>query len=138
MSTQHRPTFHAAVGQANAGPTGLKTYHFSSKDQAAHTKMKYRAVGQSSSSDMVHRDLAAELDRREREFVAEKNKHIAGIEEEEKAVDTKRLLITAAESTAATSEPTKTYDDADAQGSDDDFDSSRWVSALSVIIIVYV
>jgi len=123
MSTQHRPTFHAAVGRSESGPA-VRTFHFSAKDQAAHTKLKYRTPGQASSSDMIHRDLAAELERREREFVAEKNKHIADIEEEEKAVDTKRLLLTSTADSAATG-PSKKYDDTDAKGSDDDFDSSR-------------
>lgn len=122
MSTQHRPTFHAAVGRGDSGPA-VRTFHFSAKDQAAHTKLKYRAAGQASDVDMMHRDLAAELDRREREFVAEKNRHVSEIEAEEKAVDTKRLLLTAAVTAAA---PTKTYDDADAKGSDDDFNSSRF------------
>lgn len=125
MSTQHRPTFHAAVGRTESGPS-VRTFHFSSKDQAAHTKMKYRVSGQASSSDMINRDLVAELERREREFVAEKTKHLCAIEAEEKAVDTKLLMIAAAESIVPATAPVKVYDDADAEGSADGFDSSRF------------
>ena len=122
MSTQHRPTFHFAVGQSG-GPTGLRTYHFSSKDQTAHTKLKYRRDGQASSSDMKYRDLAAELDRREKDFLEEKHKHIESIEEEEKAVDTKQLLLTSG--AGDDSVDMSKYDDADAGGSDSGFGSSR-------------
>jgi protein CWC15 len=74
---------------------------------------------------MRYRDLAGELDRREQEFAAEKNSHVLQIQAEESAVDTQRLLLTAAEGLgSASNKAPAAYDDADAEGSDDDFESS--------------
>lgn len=144
MSTQHRPTFHPAVG-ASSGSSGARSYHFSVKDQAAHTRMKYRAPGQASREEMMRRDLAEELERKEMQLLQEKRATLSAVEQEEKKVDAhKVLMLTAAavpaaadkasegsassssSSAAAAGPAAKKYDDSDAKGSDSDgFESSR-------------
>jgi protein CWC15 len=123
MSNTHRPTYYAPMGQKQSN-IGVPTYSFSVKDQTAHTRMKYRTAGQASAEEMKSRDLAVELERKEAQLVQEKNKSISSVLEEEKHVDTTKLLI----SDRAHSERTSAaeFDDADAKASDDDFGSSRY------------
>jgi len=54
MTTAHKPTYHPAVGSANQG--GYR-YHaprqqFSSRDLTAHTRMKYRKIGQNAPKEV--------------------------------------------------------------------------------------
>lgn len=60
MSTSHRPTYHSAVGKSSYG--GIRSRHSSAKDQASHTTLKFRQVGQASEDEMVFRDLKTELE----------------------------------------------------------------------------
>jgi len=67
MTTAHKPTWHPAVG---GGAQGGYRYHaprlqFSSRDMAAHTKLKIRQPGQSAPDEVEARDLKAELRDRE-------------------------------------------------------------------------
>ncbi|EIN06415.1 Cwf15/Cwc15 cell cycle control protein [Punctularia strigosozonata HHB-11173 SS5] len=57
MSTAHRPTWDPA--QARDVKGGSR--QFSVRDMASHTKLKFRQPGQTSTSDVVKRDLRAEL-----------------------------------------------------------------------------
>ncbi|KAF7980140.1 hypothetical protein HWV62_24648 [Athelia sp. TMB] len=57
MSTAHRPTWDPA--QAKDVKGGSR--QFSVRDMAAHTKLKFRQPGQTSTSDVKQRDLRAEL-----------------------------------------------------------------------------
>ncbi|KAJ3575280.1 hypothetical protein NP233_g1214 [Leucocoprinus birnbaumii] len=57
MSTAHRPTWDPA--QAKDVKGGSR--QFSVRDMAAHTKLKFRQVGQTSSAEVKKRDLRAEL-----------------------------------------------------------------------------
>lgn len=57
MSTAHRPTWDPA--QAKDVKGGSR--QFSVRDMAAHTKLKFRQVGQTSSTEVAKRDLRAEL-----------------------------------------------------------------------------
>ncbi|KAI0821301.1 Pre-mRNA-splicing factor Cwf15/Cwc15 [Irpex lacteus] len=57
MSTAHRPTWDPA--QAKDVKGGSR--QFSSKDMAAHTKLKFRQPGQTSTAEVAKRDLRAEL-----------------------------------------------------------------------------
>lgn len=88
--------------------------------------MKFRQIGQGSLKDLSERDLRRELDRKEEEYLASKQKNILLIAEEEKKVEVPRLLTNAP---ANTSEVLSKYDDADAavEDSDADLDSSRCV-----------
>ena len=124
MSNTHRPTYYAPIGQKQVN-IGMPTFSFSVKDQTAHTKMKYRAQGQSSSSEMRERNLAEELERKELQLLHEKNKNISVIVEEEKKVDTTKFLLMDKAQVVSSS---AAFDDADAKGSDDGFESSRSVS----------
>ncbi|KAG6865468.1 hypothetical protein C0991_002295 [Blastosporella zonata] len=57
MSTAHRPTWDPA--QAKDVKGGSR--QFSVRDMAAHTKLKFRQVGQTSTAEVKKRDLRAEL-----------------------------------------------------------------------------
>ncbi|KAI5119822.1 hypothetical protein M0805_004757 [Coniferiporia weirii] len=57
MSTAHRPTWDPA--QAKEVKGGSRQY--SARDVASHTKLKFRQPGQTSTSEVVKRDLRAEL-----------------------------------------------------------------------------
>lgn len=72
MSTAHRPTWDPA--QAREVKGGSRQY--SSRDMAAHTKLKFRQPGQTSAAEVMKRDLrlellAAEEEARERKRKAE-------------------------------------------------------------------
>jgi protein CWC15 len=60
MSTAARPTFHAAQGRTTYG--GSYTMAVSAKDQAAHTKLKFRKFGQASVDEMTTKDLKSNLE----------------------------------------------------------------------------
>lgn len=122
MTTAARPTYYAAIGKQDYG--GFKSRAVCAKDQAAHTKLKYRQPGQSTLSEVGNTDdLRYELDRKEQEYASQKNKAITMILQEEKKVDVPLLLKNKPE---IDQEVLKKYDDADIEGdSDDGFDSSR-------------
>ena len=88
MTTAHRPTYHPAVGSANAGGfrfhTPRQTVH--SRDLTAHTKLKLRQPGQSSQQELQQRDLRQELIDRERKHALQagiERRRITGEDEDE-------------------------------------------------------
>lgn len=128
MTTAARPTYHAAIGNTlNYG--GFKSRAVCAKDQAAHTKLKFRQFGQATQEELRNVDLKYDLDRKEEEHIVQKNKAIVMILNEEKKVDIPLLLKNKPE---VNEEVLKKYDDSDVdQGSDDGFDSSRYLILLS-------
>ncbi|KAJ3509345.1 hypothetical protein NLJ89_g5264 [Agrocybe chaxingu] len=70
MSTAHRPTWDPA--QARDVKGGSR--QFSVRDMAAHTKLKFRQAGQTSTSEVQKRDLRAELLAAEQEARNKKRK----------------------------------------------------------------
>ncbi|KAF8911558.1 Pre-mRNA-splicing factor Cwf15/Cwc15 [Gymnopilus junonius] len=70
MSTAHRPTWDPA--QAKDVKGGSR--QFSVRDMAAHTKLKFRQVGQTSEGEVKKRDLRAELLAAEQEARNKKRK----------------------------------------------------------------
>ncbi|THH17095.1 hypothetical protein EW146_g3648 [Bondarzewia mesenterica] len=70
MSTAHRPTWDPA--QAKDVKGGSR--QFSARDMAAHTKLKFRQAGQTSTDEVKKRDLRAELLAAEMEARARKRK----------------------------------------------------------------
>ncbi|KAK7436530.1 complexed with cef1p [Stygiomarasmius scandens] len=70
MSTAHRPTWDPA--QARDVKGGSR--QFSVRDMAAHTKLKFRQVGQTSAEEIKKRDLRAELLAAEQEARNKKRK----------------------------------------------------------------
>ncbi|KAF8806615.1 Cwf15/Cwc15 cell cycle control protein [Phlegmacium glaucopus] len=70
MSTAHRPTWDPA--QAKDVKGGSR--QFSVRDMAAHTKLKFRQVGQTSTDEVRKRDLRAELLAAEQDAVNKKRK----------------------------------------------------------------
>ncbi len=123
MSTAARPTYHAAIGGKSYG--GVRSRHYSGKDQLAHKQLKFRQVGQSTVAEMKERDLRTEIDKNENAQINEKNKTIALITNEERKVDVPLLLKNKPE---IDPESLRKYDDADVENdeeSGDGFDSSR-------------
>ncbi|PLW18380.1 hypothetical protein PCANC_08855 [Puccinia coronata f. sp. avenae] len=66
MSSAHRPTWAPAMGK----DARINTKQYSSRDIAAHTKLKYRQPGQNSKDEIARRDLKLELEMAERESEA--------------------------------------------------------------------
>lgn len=120
MTTAARPTYYAAIGKQDYG--GFKSRAVCAKDQAAHTRLKFRQLGQSTQDEVKSNDLRYDLDRKEQEYVAQKNKAITMILQEEKKIDVQLLLKNKPE---IDEEVLKKYDDDDIDQSDDGFDSSR-------------
>jgi protein CWC15 len=122
MTTAARPTYHAAIGgKLNYG--GFKSRAVCAKDQAAHTKLKFRQLGQATAEEVRNADLRYDLDRKEQEYLSQKNKAIAMILQEEKKVDVPLLIKNKPE---MNEDILKKFDDADVdEGSSDGFDSSR-------------
>jgi protein CWC15 len=129
MTTAARPTYHAAIGgKLNYG--GFKSRAVCAKDQAAHTKLKFRQLGQSTEEEVKNLDLRHDLDRKEQEHLPQKNKAIAMILQEERKVDVPLLIKNKPEADEAI---LKKFDDSDVDnGSDDGFDSSRYTCCLIV------
>ena len=97
-------------------------FQVSSKNLNSHMSLKFRQTGQASRADVNERDLRRELDKREEEFVRQKEKGMKRVEEEEKKVEV-RLLTNAP--SGPNGEILSKYDDADVVDSDEDLDSSR-------------
>lgn len=68
MSTAHRPTWTPAQGRETRG----RTQQYSSRDMAAHTRLKFRKPGQGNTDDVARRDLRAELEQAEAEARSKK------------------------------------------------------------------
>jgi len=80
MSTAHRPTWIAALGGDGSrdGATSAPTYQQCSKDMPAHTKLKYRKIGQDAPEELAGQWLRPEPKLKSIE---------AGADEEEEPVD---------------------------------------------------
>jgi protein CWC15 len=63
MTSAHRPTWAAALGGSGLrdGAISAPTYRYSSKDLAAHTKLKFRQIGQDAPEEVGSKDLKHEL-----------------------------------------------------------------------------
>jgi hypothetical protein len=123
MTSAARPTYFAAVGKQEIG--GFRSQQVSQKDQAAHTHLKYRQLGQHTQEETKNVNLKEVLATKEAEFISQKNKSLNLILQEEKKVDVPLLLKAAPE---VDEEKLKKYDDSDREvESDDGFDSSRCV-----------
>ncbi|SCV68615.1 BQ2448_736 [Microbotryum intermedium] len=74
MSTAHRPTWDPAQGKDSR----LNSRVYSSRDLAAHTRLKFRQPGQGNKTDVARRDLKLELLAAERESSDRKAKGQSG------------------------------------------------------------
>ena len=125
-----RPTYFAAVGGGNQTYGGVRSRQQCAKDQTAHTKLKYRVIGQSSVEEMSSKNLKDQLDESVEKQLKEQNKALGMLEEAETKVDVPLLLKAMPEVDTAILHK---YDDADADvdfgdgKSEDGFDSSRSV-----------
>ncbi|CAG8736098.1 7255_t:CDS:2, partial [Ambispora leptoticha] len=101
MTTAARPTFDPARGRDSKAPT----LQYSSRDLAAHTKLKYRQSGQLTQEELENLDLKQELLKAEREHFEKTRKEggaIGSASLDDKSVESieerkQRLLIEAAE-----------------------------------------
>lgn len=123
MSNAARPTYFPAVGRADN--SGIKSVYVSAKDQAGHTKLKYRQTGQGTTAEVQRKDFKADLEEKERKYLLENNKNTAWMAKEESKVNVPLLLENKVELDEA-----QQFDDDDVElgNKDDDsdgFDSSR-------------
>ncbi|KAK9816718.1 hypothetical protein WJX72_004146 [[Myrmecia] bisecta] len=75
MTTAHRPTWAPAKGGEEQGGTRIfvPSTHKSAKDQAAHTKLKFRQEGQTPAGEQTKETLRAKLAEREHTHFAKAN-----------------------------------------------------------------
>lgn len=97
MSTAHRPTW--APAQGKEGRQNSRSY--SSRDLAAHTKLKFRQPGQGTKDEHARRDLKLELLQAERDAANRKAKGERGYVQDQKLL---ALANGSAESAAPSSE----------------------------------
>jgi len=97
MTTAHRPTWAPAVGGKGKqeGGLGSLSKQYSVRDQAAHTKLKFRQPGQGGANFLDETELKAELDQREAKHQKKRKAEERGISvdalEEEQQNAEKRL-----------------------------------------------
>ncbi|KAF7729353.1 hypothetical protein EC973_004609 [Apophysomyces ossiformis] len=117
MTTAARPTFDPARGKDNKAPS----YQYSSRDLAAHTKLKFRQPGQGTIDEIGDRErLKEELRKAEQEYFESKNESGPATDRfltaPEKDEDKRQKLLQEAEKMAAL--------DRDASGGESDSDES--------------
>jgi protein CWC15 len=129
MTTAHRPTWKAAVGQANEGgwsAGGASSHQRSALDAPAHTKLKVRSGAQAKSDDDRERILQQSLlamEEAARKANQTKQAVLLGrrpLDPEIEAQGQMRLLKQTAE--VDVEEIKKKYDDSDVEGSVDESD----------------
>ncbi|CAH0481723.1 unnamed protein product [Peronospora belbahrii] len=132
MTTAHRPTWYAAVGQSNEGgwqAGGKLSDQISARDLPAHKHLKIRQVGQGTANEVELLDLRHELERKEKKYELERgaNKDTAQDKLRRLEQNKKILLLGDAEADARESQLVKVaskYNDADdGAGSDESSDS---------------
>ncbi|CAG8451457.1 3089_t:CDS:10 [Diversispora eburnea] len=123
MTTAARPTFDPARGSDSKAPT----LQYSSRDLAAHTKLKYRQPGQTTREDLENTDLREELLKAEREHFGKKQGLLNSGEQEYADV---RLRIM---QEAATLDKDDSDDDSEEDEEEDDDDTVALVAELEKI-----
>jgi protein CWC15 len=120
MSTAGRATYQAAKGSARSST--INTQKVSGRDQTAHTKLKYRQIGQSSKDELKNKNLKDDLEGREHKYLLSNNKETKWmVKEEEKKVDVNTIL--SEKPKINFEEVQKKYDDADIDVNDSDEES---------------
>jgi len=120
MTTAHRPTWKAAVGQASEGgwtSGGKGSAGLSVLDMPAHTKLKFRTGKQVVDRQQALKESLLKLEKAEKEASKQLLQRPAVDEEVEKEGQLKLLKQTAEVDEVAIQSK---YDDADASGSDED------------------
>lgn len=132
MSTAARPTFHSAQGRASFG--GFRNSSHSAKDQLAHTKLKFRQLGQASKQErevVAKKDIKSALEINEqlllgnKGYIPSQKIHEQSVEIE-KNPSSMKLLTNEEEEEIDLNEIKRKYDDEDVdyeQNSDDGFES---------------
>ena len=120
MTTAARPTYFAAQGRQSF--SSFSTRKVSSKDQTAHTKIKYRQLCQNSSEEVRDKDFRKDLEEKELKYLQDEDQAaLSFLAEEEKKVNVQLLLKDKPE---LDPDSLKKYDDADIDIGNDS-DSSR-------------
>lgn len=132
MSTAGRPTYNARVGSQVY--SGIRTGMVSARNQNAHTKLKYRQVGQATQEELTSRDFKSELEIKEKKHISvgktdsllslrDKSTSIIENSVNKSSSSTPLLLIyDIPEISSAQEFVTKKYDDADAGDANSDAD----------------
>ncbi|KAG7390187.1 complexed with cef1p [Phytophthora pseudosyringae] len=136
MTTAHRPTWHAAVGQSNEGgwhAGGKLSDQVSARDLPAHKHLKMRQVGQGTANEVELLDLREELERKEDKYELGKGRKKDTAQDKLRRLEENKkiLLLGDAETDERESQLKKVaskYDDADdgadsEDSSDSDSDS---------------
>lgn len=112
-----KPTYYPKMGSSQIGVR--RTAQQSGKDQTAHTKLKYRQIGQNSLNEMRSKDFKVELRKKESDVLT----HIDGGHKliEEAPKPSGLLLLT--DVPHPNPDIIKKYDDSDAVVENSDFDS---------------
>ncbi|DBA81707.1 hypothetical protein WJX77_011335 [Trebouxia sp. C0004] len=128
MTTAHRPTWAPAKGGTNDEQAGSRVFapstFFRAKDQVAHTKLKFRQLGQNAADDLNKKDLRAELEDKERKHFRTKG----GSDFEEQRQADLKLLEAPDIGTGVGGKPKVLVPkavDADEEGDDDDDEESE-------------
>ncbi|KAF4320412.1 hypothetical protein BBO99_00005767 [Phytophthora kernoviae] len=127
MTTAHRPTWHAAVGQANEGgwqAGGQLSDQVSARDLPGHKHLKMRQVGQGTANEVELLDLRTELERKEETYEVEKGRKKDTAQEKLRRLEkNKKILLLGDVETDARESQLKNvaskYDDADDGGDSD-------------------
>ncbi|KAL4105853.1 hypothetical protein PRIC1_003909 [Phytophthora ramorum] len=132
MTTAHRPTWHAAVGQSNEGgwhAGGKLSDQVSARDLPAHRHLKMRQVGQGTANEVELLDLREELERKEDKYEVDKGRKKDTAQDKLRRLEENKkiLLLGDAEADARESQLKKVaskYDDADDGADSDAFSDS--------------
>ncbi len=139
-----RPTFKTANGYGSY--SNIQSRLISGKDQTAHTKLKFRQIGQASVDEVKKKDFKKSLDVKEQKHVLENDKTTAWMAKdlaENPISDSPHLIKYQSELPIV--EIAKKYDDADidenssvstSSDREDSFDSSRFVLLNHLVVIM--
>ncbi|CAG8608092.1 5266_t:CDS:2 [Acaulospora morrowiae] len=127
MTTAARPTFDPARGYDSKAPS----LQYSSRDLAAHTKLKYRQPGQLTQEELENIDLREELLKAEREHFDKKNG--AFISTEDQHTEDRRRLLLEASALDKDDSDDDSEEDSESEEEEEDDDTAALIAELEKI-----
>lgn len=132
MTTAHRPTWHAAVGQSNEGgwhAGGKLSDQVSARDLPAHRRLKIRQVGQGTANEVELLDLREELERKEEKYELEKGQKVNTAQDKLRRLEENKKILLLGDTEAEKRESqlkevASRYNDADDGADSEDSDDS--------------
>jgi hypothetical protein len=112
------PTYYAKMGSSQIGVR--RTAQQSGKDQTAHTKLKYRQIGQNTLTEIKNKDFKVELKKKESEVLNPTDSSRKSIED---AAPKSSGMLLLTDVPHPNPEIIKKYDDSDAVADKSDFES---------------